>query len=122
MPSLDYPPIQAHRFSNEPYRSGINVHLIDGVSVKVYSPEKTLADCFKFRNRIGTDVVLEALKLFKTRKTLNLRELLKYAKICRVEKVMRPTLRQQYEISPIIAVIFSGKPSPTSWNTPGPWS
>ena len=57
MPSLDYPPIQVHRFSTEAYKSGIEEHPIDGVSVKVYSPEKTLADCFKFRNKIGMDVV-----------------------------------------------------------------
>jgi len=92
MPSLDYPPIQAHRFSDEPYRSGIEEHRIDGVPVKVYSPEKTLADCFKFRNKIGMDVVLEAMKLYKTRKKFNPGELLKYAKICRVEKGMRPYL------------------------------
>ena len=92
MPSLDYPPIQAHKFSKEAYASGIEEHLIDGVPVKVYSPEKTLSDCFKFRNKIGMDVVLEALKLYKTRKKFNLGELLRYAKICRVEKVMRPYL------------------------------
>jgi len=92
MPSLDYPPIQAHKFSKEAYASGIEEHLIDGVPVKVYIPEKTLADCFKFRNKIGMDVVLEALKLYKTRKKFDLGELLKYAKICRVEKVMRPYL------------------------------
>ncbi len=92
MPSLDYPPIQAHRFSNEAYKSGIEEHLIDGVPIKVYNLEKTLADCFKFRNKIGMDVVLEALKLYKTRKKFDLGELLKYAKICRVEKVMRPYL------------------------------
>ena len=91
-PSPDYPPIQAHRFSNEAYNSGIEKHMIDGVPVRIYSPEKTLADCFKFRNKIGMDVVLEALKLYKTRKKLNLGELLKYAKICRVAKVMRPYL------------------------------
>ena len=92
MPSLDYPPIRAHKFSSEAYRSGIDEHRIDGVPVKVYCPEKTLADCFKFRNKIGMDVVLEALKLYKTRKKFDLEELLKYAKICRVEKVMRPYL------------------------------
>ena len=92
MPSLDFPPIQAHRFSNEAYKSGIEEHLIDGVSIKVYSPEKSLADCFKFRNKIGMDVVLEALKLYKTRKNFNLSTLLKYANVCRVEKVMRPYL------------------------------
>jgi predicted transcriptional regulator of viral defense system len=92
MPSLDHPPVQVHRFSNEAYRSGIEEHPIDGVPVKVYSPEKTLVDSFKFRNKIGMDVVLEALKLYKTRKKFNLGELLRYAKICRVERVMRPYL------------------------------
>ena len=92
MPSLDYPPIQAHKFSKEAYKSGIVEHLIDRVPVKVYCPEKTLADVFKFRNRIGMDVVLEALKLYKSRKIFDLGELLKYAKICRVEEVMRPYL------------------------------
>jgi len=60
--------------------------------VKIYSPEKTLADCFKFRNKIGMDVVLEALKLYNARKKFNLEGILKYAKVCRVEKVMRPYL------------------------------
>lgn len=60
--------------------------------LKVYNPEKTLADCFKFRNKIGMDVVLEALKLYRTRKEFVLGKLLKYARICRVEKVMRPYL------------------------------
>jgi len=92
MPSLAYPPLQAHRFSNEAYKSGIEEHLIDGVLVKVYNPEKTLADCFKFRNKIGMDVVLEALKLYRTRKKFDLGKLLKHARICRVEKVMRPYL------------------------------
>jgi predicted transcriptional regulator of viral defense system len=92
MPSLDYPPIQAHRFSNEAYKSGIEEHLIDGVTIKVYSPEKTLADCFKFRNKIGMDVVLEALKLYRTRKKFKLSELLKHSKTCRVEKIILPYL------------------------------
>jgi len=91
-PSLDYPPITVHRFSELAYRAGIGEHQIDGVTVKIYSPEKTLADCFKFRNKIGMDVVLEALKLYKARKQFDLEALLKYAKICRVEKVMHPYL------------------------------
>ena len=91
-PSLDYPPIQAHRFSDSAYDSGIEEHLIDGVSVKIYCPEKTLADCFKFRNKIGMDVVLEALKLYRERKKFKPIELLDYAKICRVAMVMRPYL------------------------------
>jgi len=92
MPSLDYPPVQAHKFSHEAYTSGIEEHLIDGVPLRIYSPEKTLADCFKFRNKIGTDVVLEALKLYRARKRCDLGKLLAYARICRIEKVMRPYL------------------------------
>jgi predicted transcriptional regulator of viral defense system len=92
IPSLDYPPIQAHRFSHEAYNSGIENHAIDGVSIKIYNPEKTLADCFKFRNKIGMEVVLEALKLYKSRQQFNLEKLLKYAKICRVKNIMSPYL------------------------------
>lgn len=92
LPSLDYPPVKAHRFSDQAYRAGIEEHHMDGTPVKIYNPEKTLADCFKFRNKIGMDVVLEALKLYKSRKKFDLGQLLKYAKICRVEEVMRPYL------------------------------
>ncbi len=91
-PSLDYPPLLVHRFSDQAYLAGFEEHQIDGISVKIYNPEKTLADCFKFRNKIGMDVVLEALKLYRTRKKFNHERLLKYARICRVEKVMRPYL------------------------------
>ena len=92
VPSLDYPPIQAHRFSNIAYISGIDHHEIDGVTVKIYNPEKTLADCFKFRNKIGMEVVLEALKLYRSRQQVNLEKLLTYAKICRVKNIMTPYL------------------------------
>ena len=91
-PRLDYPPITTHRFSEPTLRTGIEEHKIDSVSIKIYNPEKTLADCFKFRNKIGMDIVLEALKLYKAHKRFNLGDLLKYAKICRVEKIMRPYL------------------------------
>lgn len=91
-PRLDYPPISAHRFSGAALSEGIETHQVDGVTIKVYSPEKTLADCFKFRNKIGMDVVLEALKLYKARKPFKFNELLRYGKICRVEKIMRPYL------------------------------
>ncbi|ABW68941.1 type IV toxin-antitoxin system AbiEi family antitoxin domain-containing protein [Desulfosudis oleivorans] len=92
IPSLDYPPVQAHRFNDEAYRSGIENRTIDGASVKIYAPEKTLADCFKFRNKIGMDVVLEALKLYRTRQQFNLEKLLMYAEVCRVKKIMAPYL------------------------------
>ena len=92
IPSLDYPPVQAHRFSNDAYNSGIENHSIDGVPVKIYTPEKTLADCFKFRNKIGMDVVIEALKLYRSRQQFNLEKLLTYAEVCRVKNIMTPYL------------------------------
>lgn len=91
-PSLEYPPLLVHRFTGASYQAGIEEHQIDGVTVKVYSIEKTLADCFKFRNKIGMDVALEALKLYKVRKKVDYRKILVYAKICRVDKIVRPYL------------------------------
>ena len=92
MPSLDFPPVHAHKFSEAAFQAGIEEHHLDGVLVRIYSPEKALADCFKFRNKMGMDVVLEALKLYKARKEFNLAEVLEYARICRVDKVMKPYL------------------------------
>ena len=92
IPSLDYPPVQAHRFSNEAYNAGIENHTVDGVSIKIYTPEKTLADCFKFRNKLGMDVVIEALRLYRSRQRFNLEKLLKYAEVCRVKNIMMPYL------------------------------
>lgn len=92
IPVLDYPPLSVYRFSTSAYSAGIQDHRIDEVAIRVYSPEKTLADCFKFRNKLGMDVVLEALKLYKARRSFDLETLVKYARICRVETIMRPYL------------------------------
>ena len=92
MPSLDYPPVHAYKFSAEAYEAGIEKHQIDGTVVKIYNAEKTLADCFKYRNKLGMDVVLEALKLYKSQKKFNIDKLVKYARVCRVEKVMHSYL------------------------------
>ena len=92
VPSLDFPPIRVYRFSKESYPRGVETHLIDGVCVRIYGPEKTLADCFKFRNKIGMDVVMEAFKLHKERNGFDLDALRNYARACRVDKVMRPYL------------------------------
>lgn len=92
MPSLDSPPVQAYKFSEAAFNAGIETHTIDAVMVRIYSPEKTLADCFKYRNKLGMDVVMEALKRYKSDKSFKLDELLQYARVCRVEKVMKPYL------------------------------
>lgn len=92
MPRLDYPPIRLFRFSKEALASGTETHIIEGVPVKIFSPEKTLADCFKFRAKVGLDTAIEALKMYLRRKNKDINKLMAYAKICRVENVMRPYL------------------------------
>jgi len=91
-PRLDYPPLHIFRFSGPALTEGIEVHEVDGVGVRIYSPEKTLADCFKHRRKIGVDIAVEALRLYHQRRPLRASELLRYARICRVERVMRPYL------------------------------
>jgi len=96
-PRINYPPIAVYRFSKQSYEAGIETYTIDNTQVKVYCAEKTLVDCFKFRNRIGMDVVIEALKLYTKNKPVQIDELMKYARICRVEKIMKHILRRCYE-------------------------
>jgi predicted transcriptional regulator of viral defense system len=91
-PRLDYPPVRTFWFTGEAFTEGIATHTLDHVSVPVYTPEKTLADCFKYRNKLGLDVAIEALKHYRQRQRMRLDELLRLARICRVEKVMRPYL------------------------------
>ena len=77
-------------FSGKSLTEGVEEHTIEGVQVRIYSPAKTVADCFKYRNKIGLDVALEALReALRTRKC-STDELWKYAKICRVTKTVRP--------------------------------
>jgi predicted transcriptional regulator of viral defense system len=92
-PSPAHPPLLVHRFTEPSYQAGIQEHKINGVTIKVYCPEKTLADCFKFRNKIGMDIVLEALKLYKTRMKFDHKKILEYAKICQIDKIMLPYLQ-----------------------------
>ena len=91
-PRLDYPPISAYRFNKDSFEAGIETYDVDGISIRVYNPEKTLVDCFKFRNKIGMDIVLEALKLYKERQGIDVQKIMTYAKICRVSKVISPYL------------------------------
>lgn len=91
-PRIDNPPLSVHKFSGKALTEGIEKHVIDGIPVKIYNIEKTVADCFKYRNKIGLDVCIEALKLYKARKKINVQDLIKYAKICRVYNIMTPHL------------------------------
>lgn len=91
-PHIDYPPVQIVRFSGESLTAGVEQHAIEGVQVSIYNKAKTIADCFKYRNKIGLDVCLEALNDCIKSKRCNFNELWHYAKICRVANVMRPYL------------------------------
>jgi predicted transcriptional regulator of viral defense system len=80
------------RFSGPAFESGVEEHRIEGVLVKVYCPAKTVADCFKYRNKIGLDIAMEALRDCRSQKKCTNDELWQYAKVCRVAKVMKPYL------------------------------
>lgn len=88
-PTVSNAPLRIHYFTGAALTEGVEEHQIDGVSVKIYSAAKTVADCFKFRNKLGLDVALEALReYFKQR--LPEKDLWHYAEICRVKKVISP--------------------------------
>jgi predicted transcriptional regulator of viral defense system len=91
-PRLDYPPISLHRFSAASFSAGIEVCEVDGIPIRVYSPEKTIADCCKFRQQLGMDVFLEALALYQQRYRANFALILEYAQICRVGTAIKPYL------------------------------
>ena len=89
-PKLKHPPIRFFRFSENAFSAGIEIHVMNGVNVKIYSAGKTIADCFKYRNKLGLDVVLEALKLWRKNKNARIDKLMKYANICRVHNIIKP--------------------------------
>ncbi len=92
VPRIDWPPVRGFRFSFASYDSGIEEHTIDGVTVQIYSAAKTVADCFKFRNTVGTDTAVEALRLALNRGKAKPAEVELYSRVCRVERVMAPYL------------------------------
>jgi predicted transcriptional regulator of viral defense system len=91
-PHLDYPRLRVARFSGAALKQGIETHRIEGVEIRVYSAAKTVADCFKFRNKIGIDVAVEALRDFSRRHRGGANDLARFARICRVARVMQPYL------------------------------
>lgn len=91
-PKLTYPPLRIVRYTGEALSAGVQTHRIEGRAVKVYGPAKTVADCFKYRNKIGLDVAMEALREGWRARRFTMDELDRYAVICRVQRVMRPYL------------------------------
>jgi len=87
---LDRPPVRVFWFTGKAFTEGIDTPELDGLAVRIYSTEKTLADCFKYRNKIGLDTAVEALKRYVSSRRVRVDKLMVYARICRVEKVIRP--------------------------------
>ena len=91
-PRLSYPPLRVVRLSAESLAVGVETHQVDGTTIRVTSVSKTVADCFKFRNKLGLDVALEALREARRMGKASAAELWRFAKIDRVSHVMRPYL------------------------------
>lgn len=89
---IKYPPIRFYRFDLKAWEAGIENHEIEEHKIKIYCLAKTIADCFKFRNRIGMNVAREALKVAVMEKNIKAKDIMGYAKICRVDKIIKPIL------------------------------
>ena len=89
-PKMQFPPLRVMRFSGVALTEGIETYQIEGVPVQIFNPAKTVADCFKYRNKIGLDVALEALKECILDRRTTMDDLWHFAKVCRMTNVMRP--------------------------------
>jgi predicted transcriptional regulator of viral defense system len=87
---MEYPPLNVSYFSGQSFLYGIQEHNINGLNIKVYSPARTVADCFKFRNKVGQDVAIEALKDAWRQRKASMAEIWEAAKVCRVARIIRP--------------------------------
>jgi len=91
-PRIEYPPLRVVYLSGPSFAEGIEEHAVEGVPVRVYGAAKTVADCFKFRNKIGTDVAVEALRGYRRQHPKALEDVWHYGQIDRVGRVLRPYL------------------------------
>ncbi len=91
-PHIEYPPVRFVTMSAALLAEGVETHNVDGVAVRVFNPARTVVDCFKYRNKIGLDVALEALREGWRERRFSMDEIARYARACRVGNVMRPYL------------------------------
>jgi predicted transcriptional regulator of viral defense system len=91
-PRLKNPPVRFFWFSNASWQQGAATYMIEEIPVHITSPAKTVADCFKYRGKLGRDVAVEALERYLRRSDSDISELLHYARICRIETVVQPYL------------------------------
>jgi predicted transcriptional regulator of viral defense system len=92
IPRIEAPPVRVFRFSARSYAARIESHAIDGVDVSVYSAAKTIADCFKFRNAVGIDVAIEAMRMALDSGKARPADIEESARVCRVERIVTPYL------------------------------
>jgi predicted transcriptional regulator of viral defense system len=91
-PKVDHPPLRIVRFSGKAFVEGVERHRIEGVDVRIYSAAKTVADCFKYRNKIGVDVAVQALRDAWQKRKITAAQISHFAEVCRVTNVMQPYL------------------------------
>lgn len=91
-PRIDYPPVRTFWFAGPSFSEGVEARQLDRVPVRMYSREKTIADCFRYRNKTGLDTCLEALRLYKQQRRVDIDALLRYARVRRVSRVLMPYL------------------------------
>ena len=89
---LRTPPVRIYRFDAPTFDQGIEAHAIDGIPIRIYSVARTVVDCFKYRNKLGLDVAVEALRFARARKRISNREILGFAQLLRQDRVMAPYL------------------------------
>jgi len=92
-PMLRQPPIRVFWFSGPAFTEGVETHVLDGVSVRIYGAAKSVADCFKYRNKIGLDIALEAMRMCRRQRKASVDDLMRYGRVCRVDNIMRPYLQ-----------------------------
>jgi predicted transcriptional regulator of viral defense system len=91
-PKIEYPPVEVYYFSGEQFEAGIEQVSIENFNIRIYSPEKTICDCFRYRNKLGLDIAREGLMEYLKKKNRSLEKLLHYAEICRVKSLIQTWL------------------------------
>jgi len=89
---IHYPPVKFYRFAPNIWKAGLEEHKIGSRRIRVYCLARAVVDCFKFRNKVGMDVARDALKTAVTEKRIKPKEIMSYAKLCRVERIIKPIL------------------------------
>jgi len=91
-PKIDYPPVEFYHFSKKQFEAGVSEIKGKSYKFRIYNPEKTICDCFRYRNKLGLDIAREGLSEYLKRRDRNLEKLLEYAEICRIKPLLQTWL------------------------------